>query len=64
MDIQAIKETLRSYHVEELPTGGSALAGIVSLIMIFKTGKNLFKVLLVIVAIGLFAAAYWWHTHK
>jgi high-affinity Fe2+/Pb2+ permease len=42
----------------------AALAGIVLILFMFKTGKLLTKLLFFLIAAGLFAGAYWWHTHK
>jgi hypothetical protein len=42
----------------------AVLVGIVLLFLVFRSGKSFAKVLLFLVAIGLFAGAYWWHVHR
>jgi hypothetical protein len=45
----------------ELPTGALVLIGLVVLFVLFRTGKAVMKLVLLLVAAGLFAAAYWWY---
>ena len=45
----------------DLPTGVMVLIGVVALFVLFKTGKVLMKFVLLLIAAGLFAAAYWWY---
>ena len=37
------------------------LVGIILLVLVFKTGKAFTRFLFFIIAVGLFAGAYWWH---
>ncbi len=55
---------LDKFSIHDLPTGAAALIGLVLLFLVFKTGKFLMKVILLLVAVGLFAGAYWLHTQK
>jgi high-affinity Fe2+/Pb2+ permease len=59
-----IKNFFSNLGTQDLPTGVAALAGIVLILFMFKTGKLLTKLLFFLIAAGLFAGAYWWHTHK
>lgn len=45
----------------DLPTGALAVIGIVLLFLVFRTGKLVMRLGFLLVAAGLFAAAYWWH---
>ena len=64
MNPGSIKDFFHSLGTHDLPTGGAALAGIVLLFLVFKTGKTVSRFLLFIIALGLFAGAWWWHQHK
>jgi len=64
MNLDKIKDFFSSLGVRDLPTGGAVLVGIVLLFLVFKTGKAVSRFLLFIIAIGLFAGAWWWHQHK
>ena len=64
MNLDSIKEFFRNLSAHHLPTGVAVLIGIVLLFLVFKTGKFLVKVAFFLVAVALFAGAYWWHTHK
>ena len=64
MNLDAIKEFFSELSARDLPTGAAALIGLVLLFLIFKTGKFFMKLVLLLIAVGLFAGAYWWHTHK
>ena len=48
----------------DLPTGVMALIGLLALYVVLKTGKIVMKLFLLLVAAGLFAAAYWWYFVK
>ena len=48
----------------DLPTGALAVIGIVLLFLIFRTGKLVMRLAFLLVAAGLFAAAYWWHFQR
>ena len=64
MNLDKIKEFFSNLSTHDLPTGGAALIGIILLVLVFKTGKTVSRFLLFLLAIGLFAGAWWWHTHK
>jgi hypothetical protein len=64
MNLDKIRDFFSQLNIKDLPTGGAALVGIILLILIFKTGKAISRFLLFIIAVGLFAGAYWWHQHK
>jgi hypothetical protein len=48
----------------DLPTGVLALIGLAALYVVLKVGKVLMKLVLLLVAAGLFTAAYWWYFLK
>lgn len=54
---------LDKLSVQDLPVGAAALIGLVLLFLVFKTGKFFLKLTFLLITVGLFAAAYWWHTH-
>ena len=64
MNLDSIKEFFRDPSAHHLPTGVAVLIGIVLLFLVFKTGRFLMKVMFFLIAVALFAGAYWWHTHK
>ena len=64
MNLDKIKEFFSNLGNHDLPAGVAALIGIVLLFLLFKTGKFFMKLVFLLVAVGLFAGAYWWHTHK
>lgn len=49
---------------DDLPTGVLAVIGIVLLFLVFRTGKFAMRLAFLLVAAGLFAAAYWWHLQQ
>lgn len=59
-----IKEFFSSLSAHDLPAGGAGLVGIIFLILVFKSGKMANRFLFFLIAAGLFAGAWWWHTHK
>ena len=61
MNFTKIRDFFDNSGLHDLPTGVGALIGIVLLILIFKTRKSATKIILLLVAAGLFAGAYWWH---
>ena len=63
-NMEKIKEFFENLGKHDLPTGVAVLVGIILLFLMFKTGKFLAKILMFLVALGLFAGAYWWHVHK
>jgi hypothetical protein len=64
MNLDNLKDFFKGLNKHDLPTGVAALAGIVLLFLIFKSGKFFMKLVFLLIAAALFAAAYWWHTHK
>lgn len=48
----------------DLPTGALAIIGIVLLFLVFRTGQLVMRLAFLLVAAGLFAAAYWWHVQR
>ena len=64
MSLDKIKDSVSNLGKMDLPTGVAALAAIVLLVLVFKTGKFFTKVLFFLIALGLLAGAWWWHTHK
>ena len=58
------KPLLGEFSTHDLPTGGAGLVGLFLLFLLFKTEKFLLKVLIFLVAVALFAGAYWWHQHR
>jgi hypothetical protein len=64
MNLDKLKDFFSNLSQHDLPTGAAVLVGIVLLFLIFRTGKSFAKVLLFLIALGLFAGAYWWHTHQ
>jgi uncharacterized protein (DUF2126 family) len=48
----------------DLPTGAMALIGLVLLFVVFKTGKAVMKLVLLLIVAGLFAAAYWFYVQR
>jgi predicted exporter len=64
MSLDKIKDFFANLSSHDLPTGMAVLVGIVLLFLVFRSGKSFAKVLLFLVAIGLFAGAYWWHAHR
>jgi hypothetical protein len=61
MNLDKLRNFFDSYGMHDLPTGVGALIGIVLLFLMFRAGKPFKRVILLLVAIGLFAGAYWWH---
>jgi hypothetical protein len=48
----------------DLPTGALVVIGIVLLGLVFRTGKLVTRLVFVLIAAGLFAAAYWWQFQR
>jgi len=53
-----------NFSRHDLPAGGAGLVGIILLILVFKTRKTVHRLLLVLIALGLFAGAWWWHENQ
>jgi len=64
MNLDKIKDFFGDLSKHDLPTGAAVLVGIVLLLLMMKTTKIFMKLAILLVAIGLFAGAYWWHAHK
>ena len=64
MNLDKIKEFFSNLGTQDLPSGGAALVGIILLVLVFKARKMTHRFLMFLVAIGLFAGAWWWHTHR
>jgi hypothetical protein len=63
MNLDKIKEVLDNLSTHDLLAGGAVLVGIVLLLLlVFKIGRFLMRLLLFLIAIGLIAGAWWWHT--
>jgi len=48
----------------DLPTGTLALIAAALLVVAYKSGKLLFRLILFAAACGLSAGAVWWHLHQ
>jgi hypothetical protein len=64
MHYDKLKDFLGNLSQHDLATGAAAVVGIVLLVLIFRTGKSFGKVLLFLIAIGLFAGPYRWRNRK
>jgi len=64
MNLDNIKNFFNNLSIHDLPAGVAVLVGIVLLILVFKSHKTGHRFLLFLIAIGLFAGAWWWHQHK
>jgi hypothetical protein len=64
MNLDNIKELFSNLSAHDLPAGGAVLVGIILIVLIFKTTKSFNRVLFALIAIGLFAGAWWWHQHN
>jgi len=64
VNLDNIKEFFSNLSTHDLPAGGAGLVGIILLILVFKSGRIVYRVLFFVIAAGLFAGAWWWHTHK
>lgn len=55
---------LDTFASHDLPAGALAVIGIVLLFLVFRTGKLVMRLVFLLAAAGLFAAAYWWHLQQ
>jgi hypothetical protein len=59
-----IKNFISKLSTHDLPTGGAVLIGIVLLFLVLKAEKTFIRMAIFLIAIALFAGAYWWHHHR
>jgi hypothetical protein len=64
MNLDKIKDFFNNLGTHDLPSGGACLVGIILLFLVFKARRTAHRFLLFLIAVGLFAGAWWWHTHK
>jgi len=65
VNLDNIKNFFNNLGTHDLQDGGAVLVGIVLLLLlVFKAGKLFIRFLLFLIAVGLFAGAWWWHAHK
>jgi hypothetical protein len=65
MNLDKIKEFFSNLSTHQLLTGSAVLVGILLLLLlVFKAGKFFIRFLIFLIAVGLIAGAWWWHTHK
>jgi hypothetical protein len=64
MNLDKIKNFFSDLGKHDLPTLGAILVGIVLLFLLFRSGKKFTRVIVFLIAIGMFAGAWWWHNHK
>ena len=64
MNLDKIKEFFSNLDRHDLPAGGAGLVAIILLFLVFKARKTAHRFLLFLIAVGLLAGAWWWHTHK
>jgi len=64
MNLDKIKEFFNNLSTHDLPSGAAVLLGIILLFLVFKSSKTAHRLLLFLIALGLFAGACWWHQHK
>jgi hypothetical protein len=65
MDWEKIKEAvhLGKLNSSDVPTGVFGVAGIILLLVAFKSGKFLLKLFFAVLALALVIGAVWWHLH-
>ena len=64
MNLDKIKEFFSNLSPHELHAGAAVLVGLVVLIFGLKAAKFFSRLLLVLIAIGLFAGAWWWYARR
>jgi hypothetical protein len=64
MNLDKIKSLFSNLSTHDLLAGGAGLVGIILIVLMFKAGKFVARLLLFLVAIALFAGAWWWHQHQ
>lgn len=64
MNLDSIKDFFSNLGARDLPLAGAVLVAIAVIIFVFRTKQALLKLLLLLVAAGLIAGAYWWRTQN
>jgi hypothetical protein len=64
MNLDKIKSFFSNLSTHDLLAGGAGLVGIILIVLMFKAGKFVARLLLFLIAIGLFVGAWWWHQHQ
>ena len=64
MSLEKFKEFFSKLSVHDLPQAAVAVGAIILLVLVFKTGKFLMRLAFLLIALALFAGAYWWHYHR
>ncbi len=64
MNFDKLKAFFSNLSAHDLALVAVALGAIILLVLVFKTGKFLIKLVFLLIALGLFAGAYWWLTHQ
>jgi len=62
MNLDSIKDFFSQLGTRDLPLAGAVLVAIGVIIFVFRTKQAVLKLLLLLVAAGLVAGAYWWRT--
>jgi hypothetical protein len=57
-------EIIKKLSSGDMPTAGMAGVGILLLLVAWKVGKAVIKVIFFLLALALFAGAVWWHLHN
>lgn len=64
MNLESIRRFMGDLSLRDLPQGAAIAIAVLLLFLVFKTGKFFLKVVLLLLAAGLFAGAYWWHVRQ
>ncbi len=64
MNLDSNNGFFSNFSMHDLPAGGAGLVGIILLVLVFKTRKTVHRLLFVLIAIALFAGAWWWHENQ
>ncbi len=59
-----IKDFFGRFSAHDLPTGGAVLIGILLLLLVLKAEKIFLRLAVFLIAVALFAGAYWWHHQR
>ena len=63
MNFEHLTNTFGKVHGHNLPAIVGALVGIAFLFLVFKARDVVMKVVFLLIAAAVFAAAYWWFAH-